>query len=176
MAADEAPDTRVDGSAATGKPRGRSGSQTRKASEQIKINCTPAQKAQILAIADAQGQSPAALCLNALLGTPLPPRRAAKINYGLMAKFLAANATSVDALKERDGHAGKAENNLNQVAHQLNAGAAPMRIINIVETALEEVRAERQHIRDAIRDIQELRTAGLQALGEERLPKEGEQP
>jgi hypothetical protein len=54
---------------------GRSGSQKRRTTARIAINCTPAQKAEILKKIDATGLSPSAMCLAVLLDVPLPARR-----------------------------------------------------------------------------------------------------
>ena len=116
-----------------------SGSQKRKVTARIAINCTPAQKAAIMAKIDATGLSPSAMCLAVLLDVPLPPRRRPSVDTVLLAKVLS--------------ELGKIGSNINQIAYHLNAGRPGDR----VEGSLE----------DALRDLSELRIVCLQALGKE---------
>jgi hypothetical protein len=121
-----------------------SGSQKRRTTAQIKVNCTPDQKAAIADKADATGYSPAAICLNALLNTPLPARRRPSVNTELLAKTL--------------GELGKIGSNINQIAHHLNAGRPGDRVEGSLEAALA--------------DLLEWRGALMQALGYERVRKD----
>ena len=117
-----------------------SGSQKRKVTARIAVNCTPAQKAAIMAKIDATGLSPSAMCLAVLLDVPLPPRRRPSVDTVLLAKVLA--------------ELGKIGSNINQIAYHLNAG----RPGDVTEGSIEA----------ALRDLLEWRTALMQALGYER--------
>jgi len=117
-----------------------SGSQKRKTTARIAINCTPSQKAAIREKTDATGLSPSAMCLAVLLDVPLPKRRRPSVNAQEVARVLA--------------ELGKIGSNINQIAYHLNAGRPGDRI----EGSLEE----------ALRDLMEMRLACLQALGYER--------
>src|ERR1039457_5534584 len=77
-----------------------SGSQKRKVTARIAVNCTPAQKAAIMAKIDATGLSPSAMCLAVLLDVPLPPRRRPSVDTVLLAKVLSELAF----LAVRQGH------------------------------------------------------------------------
>jgi hypothetical protein len=132
-----------------------SGSQNRKTTAQIKINCRPEQKTAITAIADDAGQSPAALCLNALLNTPLPPRRRRPVaNEALLARVLAE-------MGKNRGELNKCGSNLNQIAYHLNAGRPGDRVEGALAEAIED-------FRQAVRTFEELRLVHMQALGLER--------
>ena len=119
-----------------------SGSQKRKATERIAINCTPEQKAKIAAKADAAGYSPSAVCLNVLLNTPLPRRRRPVADAALLAKVLA--------------ELGKIGSNINQIAYRYNVSEG--RPSGNIEGALEA----------ALTELLEWRTALMQSLGYER--------
>jgi Mobilization protein NikA len=119
---------------------GTSGSQKRKVTARIAINCTPAQKAAIMKKIDATGLSPSAMCLAILLDVPLPARRRPSVDTVLLAKVLA--------------ELGKIGSNINQIAYHLNAG----RPGDVLEGSIEAALAE----------LVEWRTALMQALGYER--------
>jgi hypothetical protein len=123
--------------------KGRSGSQKRKARAQVKVNCTPEQKAAIAEIADATGLSSAAMCLHVLLHEPFPKRHRPAVDTKLLAKVLA--------------ELGKIGSNINQIAYHLNAGRPGEVMEGSVESALSE--------------LLEWRTALMQALGAERRRK-----
>jgi hypothetical protein len=147
----------------------RSGSQKRRVTAQIKINCLPEQKAKVIAIAEKRGYSPSVLCLNTLLNEPInPARRQPPPNNRAVAQYLGALGKAADAIKSSEAGLGKANSNVNQIAHVLNAGRPPDRVMNLLESVLaEHLEAQRLH-NEAIRDLLELRLAGLQALGFER--------
>lgn len=152
--------------------KSRSGSQRRQASEQIKINCTPAERAQILALAASHGQSPAALCKNTLLKIPLPPA-SRKINDRLIAKFLAASATLADPLRQIRVQLDNIGDNFNQLvryAHMDRLMAAS------IIAAQKDIADIIPRLLEAIGDLHELRTAGMQAVGAERLPRDEKEP
>jgi hypothetical protein len=131
---------------ATAMTTGRSGSQKRRTTARIAINCTPAQKAEILKKIDATGLSPSAMCLAVLLDVPLPARRRPSVDTQLLAKVLA--------------ELGKIGSNINQIAHRYNIteGRPSGNIEGALETALNE--------------LLEWRMALMQALGYERNRKE----
>lgn len=146
----------------------RSGSQKRKVTARIAINCTPTQKAAILAKAKDAGLSPTAICLAMLLDAPLPKRRNPAINNNAITHYLANTAKVADALTAQTKAMGKPGSNLNQVAYMLNANTAPERIINITESAIREFRELMETYRQAAEDLKELRVMGMNALGLER--------
>ncbi len=119
---------------------GRSGSQKRRTTARIAINCTPAQKAEILKKIDATGLSPSAICLAVLLDVPLPARRRPSVDTQLLAKVLA--------------ELGKIGSNINQIAYHLNAG----RPGDVTEGSIQA----------ALTELLEWRTALMQSLGYER--------
>jgi len=121
-----------------------SGSQKRKLTARIAVNCTAEQKAIIRAKSDAAGYSTSALCLNILLGVPLPSRRHPSVDTQLLAKVLA--------------ELGKIGSNINQIAHHLNAG----RPGDVMEGSVDA----------AMNELLEWRMALMQALGYERNRKE----
>ena len=84
------------------KPKpGRSGSQKRKTTARIAVNCTPAQKDAIVEKARAFDQSPSAICLNMLLDAPLPRRRRQPtVKDNALTTYIGATAKLKDALKE----------------------------------------------------------------------------
>jgi hypothetical protein len=119
-----------------------SGSQKRKTTERIAINCTPEQYAKITAKTDAAGLSPSAVCLKVLLDTPLPSRRRPVADEALLVKVLA--------------EIGKIGSNINQIAYRYNISEG--RPAGNIEGALEA----------ALRELLEWRTALMQSLGYER--------
>ena len=120
-----------------------SGSQKRKVTARIAVNCTPAQKTAIMQKVDATGLSPSAMCLAVLLDVPLPKRRRPSVDATLLAKVLA--------------ELGKIGSNINQIAYHLNAGR-PGDVMN-------------GSIEAALRELLEWRTALMQSLGYERNQK-----
>lgn len=148
----------------------RSGSQTRRASEQIKLNATKEQKEKVQELAAARGQSPAALALNALLGIPLPRSRRPKVDDKAMARYLAELAKVRDRLRTVEAELGKSGSNLNQIAHRLNAGRPTERMTGAIEAALADHQDALSGLAEAVRDLLEQRTLGMQALGLEKDP------
>ena len=120
-----------------------SGSQKRKVTARIAVNCTPEQKAAIAAKVDTTGLSPSAMCLAVLLDVPLPARRRPSVDTVLLAKVLA--------------ELGKIGSNINQIAHHLNAG----RPGDVMEGSIEA----------SIAELLEWRSALMQSLGYERSRK-----
>jgi hypothetical protein len=57
------------------KKTGRSGSQKRRTTARIAVNCTPAEKAIIVEKSKDAGLSPSAICLARMLDAPMPKRR-----------------------------------------------------------------------------------------------------
>ena len=149
------------------KPKpGRSGSQKRKTTARIAVNCTPAQKDAIMEKARAFDQSPSAICLNMLLDAPLPRRRRQPtVKDNALTAYMGATAKLKDVLKESLAELGKSGSNLNQIAYMLNANTAPPRIMNIIETAVEEHRALEARHDAAFKDLDELRTMAREVWG-----------
>src|ERR1039457_4282396 len=85
-----------------------------------------------------------------------------------MKAYLNANGKLADALWAILAELGKSGSNLNQIAYMLNANAAPARIMNIIEGAAEEHRVLAAKCKDALDDMDELRTIGMQLSGSER--------
>jgi hypothetical protein len=142
-------------------------SQKRKVTARIAVNCTPAQKAAIMEKGDATGLSPSAMCLAVLLDMPLPARRRPSINDRAMTAYLAANARLSDAVRASLAELGKVNSNVNQIAYMLNANTAPERILNLIETTLQEHRDAQAKHQDILNDLHELRTMAMDALGYE---------
>ena len=135
----------------TGSMSGSGGIQKRKLTARIAVNCTPKQKAIIVAKCDAAGFSPSAFVSTnfSSLGLPLPERRHPDVDTQLLAKVLA--------------ELGKIGSNINQIAHRYNIteGRPSGNIEGALETALNE--------------LLEWRMAVMQALGYERNRKEPKQ-
>jgi hypothetical protein len=148
------------------KKTGRSGSQKRRTTARIAVNCTPAQKAIILEKATAAGLSPTAICLAMLLDAPLPKRRhQPTVNEQGLTAYLGATAKVKDALKESLAELGKSGSNLNQIAYMLNANTAPPRIMNIIESAINEHNVLLARHDAVFKDLDELRAMAMDALG-----------
>jgi hypothetical protein len=149
--------------------RSRSGSQKRRTTERFKVNCTPEQFAALSKLADAHGQSLSALTLNTLLKVPLPRVRRPRVEDELMRRYFVETARTRDALKPIEAELGRSGNNLNQVVHAVNAAMNMGRpldtIANIVKDALLSHRHTLQAVEEFIRDLRELRTAGMNAIG-----------
>ena len=146
---------------------GRSGSQKRKTTARIAINCTPAQKDEIVEKARAFELSTSAICLNMLLDAPLPRRRRQPtVNDKALATYVAATAKVADEWRAARAEMGKQGSNLNQIAHMLNAGTDPGRISNIARTAIEEISALTATLDRALDgDLKELRTIATEVWG-----------
>ena len=148
------------------KKTGRSGSQKRKTTARIAVNCTPAQKAAIMEKAKAFELSPSAICLSMLLDAPAPKRRRRPtVNDQALTAYLGATAKVKDALKESLAELGKSGSNLNQIAYMLNANTAPPRIMNIIESAISEHNALVARHDAVFKDLDELRAMAMDALG-----------
>jgi hypothetical protein len=145
---------------------GRSGSQKRKTTARIAVNCTPAQKALIVEKARAFELSPSAICLAMLLDAPLPRRRhQPTVKDNALTAYLAATAKIKDALKDSLAELGKSGSNLNQIAYMLNANTAPPRIMNIIESAINEHTVLVARHEEVFKDLDELRTMAMDAWG-----------
>lgn len=143
----------------------RSGSQRRRTTRRVKVNCTPEHHAALFKLAQANGQSLSALALNALLNVPLPRARLPRVNDKLMLRFFAEIARARDALKSSEAELGKSGSNLNQIAHVLNTDRPPERIMNLLEATLQAHEEVVQEHKQAVRDLEELRTAAMNAMG-----------
>ena len=143
-----------------------SGSQKRRTTARIAVNCTPAQKAVIVEKARAAGLSPTAICLAMLLDAPLPKRRhQPTVNEKSLTAYLGATAKIKDALKESLAELGKSGSNLNQIAYMLNANTGPPRIMNIIESAINEHNALVTRHDAVFKDLDELRAMAMDAIG-----------
>ena len=150
--------------------KGRSGSQKRRTTKRVKVNCTPEHHTALCKLAEAHGQSLSALALNALLNVPLPRAHRPRVDDKLMRQFFVEIARARDALKPSDAELGKAGSNLNQIAHVLNTDRAPESVMNILEAALQGYLEAVQEHKQVVRDLEELRTAGMNTMGLELRP------
>jgi len=82
-----------------------------------------------------------------------------------MRQFFTEIARARDALKPHEAALGSSGNNVNQIAHVLNTDRAPESVMNILESTLQEHLEVLQQLGQAIRDLEELRTAGMNAMG-----------
>ena len=146
------------------KVKSRSGSQRRRTTKRINVNCTPEHYAAIRRLVEAHGQSPSALALNTLLNVPLPRRRP-RADDDLMRQFFTELARARDALKPVEAEMGKSGSNLNQIAHVLNADRPPETVMNILTDTLQAHQQALQALELFIRDLGELRTAGMNTMG-----------
>lgn len=143
-----------------------SGSQKRKTSARIAVNCTPAQKAKIVTRADEVGLSPSAICLAMMLDAPLPKGHHRRtIKDEALNAYLGAAQKLTDALKASVAELRKSGSNLNQIARMLNTDTAPARIMNIVESAIEEHRVLEQRHNEIFADLEEIRTVAMEVWG-----------
>lgn len=153
--------------------KARSGSETRDTTARRSARFTPEEDAAIEARCQALGCSFAGMVRHDSLGQtakPAPQRRQPKVNSALMARFLAAAAAVADplkALKIEIANIGSNVNQLTRYAHMDRLMAAS------IITAQKELSDALHRLTDAMEDIKELRTAGLQAVGQERLPRDG---
>ncbi len=114
----------------------KSGTEKRQRNKVLQVRLTDAEFAQIEAMADRAELTPASLARLILLDAPAPrAKRRPAVNTAQVAKML--------------GELGKVGSNLNQLTHKANAGL-PVSIATL-ETAL--------------RDVSEIRTACMEALG-----------
>ena len=150
----------------------RSGSEKRRATVQRNLRFTPAQNAALCKLAEAHGQSLSALALNALLNLPLPRVHHPRVDDKLMRQFFVEISRARDALKPSEAELGKSGSNLNQITHVLNTDRAPESVMNILEAALQAHLEVLQEHKQAVRDLEELRTAGMNTMGLE-LPRGG---
>jgi hypothetical protein len=78
---------------------------------------------------------------------------------------LGATAKIKDALKESLAELGKSGSNLNQIAYMLNANTAPPRIMNIIESSINEHNVLVARHDALFKDLDELRAMAMDALG-----------
>jgi hypothetical protein len=131
---------------------------------------TPAHYAALGKLAEERGQSLPALLLNTLLSIPPPRTRRPRVDDELMRQFFVELARARDALKPTEAELGKSGSNLNQITHVLNTDRAPESVMNILESTLQAHYEVLQHVEQVIRDLEELRTAGMNAMGLELRP------
>jgi hypothetical protein len=148
-----------------GKVKSRSGSQRRRTTKRINVNCTPERYDAISKLTEAYGQSPSALALHTLLGIPLPRSRRPRADDELMRQFFTEIARARDALKPVEAELGKSGSNVNQIAAVLNADRPPETVMNILKETLLAHQQAVEAVEEFIRDLRELRTAGMNAMG-----------
>jgi hypothetical protein len=101
-----------------------------------------------------------------MLDAPLPKRRRLPtVNERGLTAYLGATAKVKDALKESLAELGKSGSNLNQIAYMLNANTAPPRIMNIIESAINEHNTLVARHDAVFKDLDELRAMAMDALG-----------
>lgn len=120
----------------TDDKRKKSGSETRKRQKVLRIRLTDLELAEIEAMADRAELTPASYARAVLLDAPAPrAKRRPAVDTAQVAKML--------------GELGKIGSNINQIAHQINAGTG----------------TSSHAIELALRDLSEIRTACMEALG-----------
>ena len=148
------------------KKRSGRGSEKRRRAKIIRIRVDEKEESSIKELAEKRGISPPALLRLTLLNVP-PGRsaRRARVNDRLMAQFLAQLAGARDVLKSSVAELGKSGSNLNQIAHVLNTDRTPESVMNILRDTLESHFEAIEEHKQAVRDLEELRTAGMNAMG-----------
>ncbi len=124
----------------------------------LRARVTPEEKRAIEEKAKSAGGI-SALFRVAVLGYKPPPSRTDREVANRM--LTSVQQFSPELLKEG--------NNLNQIAHVLNAGRPPERIWNLIETCLNDWR-------EVIADVKEIRHLCLRALGTERESRKPPKP
>jgi hypothetical protein len=129
-----------------------------------------AEAAAIRERADRHGQSVGGLIRKALELDELAMAtiRRPPANSKAVALFLGAQGKARDVIEHCQADLGKASSNTNQIARVLNAGRPPERVMGLLESVLREQLTGQMLLNEAIRDILELRRAGMQSLGFER--------
>jgi hypothetical protein len=128
-----------------------SGSEKRRRGKIIRVRVDDKEAAIIAKLADATGQSTAALLRNTLLRIPLPRVRRPKVHEPLFGKALSRLAALTAEL-------GKEGSNLNQLTHYVNAGRPIGSLANSIEVSL-------HNLDELQRDALEMRTLFMQAMG-----------
>jgi hypothetical protein len=114
----------------------KSGSETRQRNKVLQVRLTDAEFAEIEAMADRAELTPASYARLILLDTPAPrAKRRPAVDTMQVAKLL--------------GEIGKVGSNINQIAHQMNAGVA----------------TSSNATNSALADVAEIRKACMEALG-----------
>lgn len=114
----------------------KSGTEKRQRNKVLQVRLTDAEFAQIEAMADRAELTPASFARSILLDAPAPrAKRRPAVDTAQVAKML--------------GELGKIGSNINQIAHQINAGTG----------------TSSHAIESALRDLSEIRTACMEALG-----------
>jgi hypothetical protein len=147
------------------KVKKRSGSEKRQTTKQLNMRFSPTHYAALGKLAEERGQSLPALIRNALLSIPPPRARRPRADDDLMRQFFTELARARDALKPVEAEMGKSGSNLNQIAHVLNADRPPETVMNILTDTLQAHQQALQALELFIRDLGELRTAGMNTMG-----------
>jgi hypothetical protein len=100
--------------------------------------------------------------------TPLPRHRQPTINDKKMASCLAAAAEFADALENDGAELRKSRFKLDEIVHLLNSGTDPARIMNIIESAVQECRVTFAEGRKTLGDFKEVFAMDDEASGPER--------
>ena len=147
----------------------RSGSNKRQRHVVLSIRFDPEEARLVRSKAAQAGTSVAEVLRAALFGFALPHRAAPvpSIDRQAVVQLRVALARTTDALRGSLAELGKVNSNVNQIAHSLNAGRPPERVMGIIETTLQEHRAAMERHDDIMRDLLEIRLPCLQALGAE---------
>ena len=154
---DQAAPAASPGAAETPPVRRRSGSQKRRKTAAVRVPCLPSQRAELDELAARAGQPVSVLCLNALLGLPLPPKR----HRPAAADSLAVVRLS-GVMGQFKSELSRVGSNLNQVAHHLNAGRDETSLQHTTAATVMELQAAVAQIQA---DIRPACVAILEALG-----------
>lgn len=158
-----------DSSPSTPPRRKSRGSEKRQAIRQRNFRVTPEDDAALQERLKALGCSLSAMVKRDSLGKPLPRARTPKVEHELMRRFFVEIARTRDAIKPIEAMLGWAGSNLNQAVHAVNAAALVERPIeslaNILADAAQQTTKATEAVESFIRDLDELRTAGMNGLG-----------
>jgi Bacterial mobilisation protein (MobC) len=139
-----------------------SGSENRQRTKIIPVRVNAEEYALITKVANATGQSAAALVRSALARIPLPRTRLPKAVDKLVARFLGGAAKVADPLWALDAQLGKIGSNINQLTHYAHMD----RVMEAsIMSALAEFNEASARVKEALRDVDELRTEGMHVLG-----------
>jgi len=100
--------------------------------------------------------------------SPLPRHRQPTINHEKMEAYLAAAAKLADDINRDRADLRKSGLNIEEIVQLLNTGTDPASILNQIESAVEQFRADVAKANEALDDLKELKTIAKEALGIER--------
>lgn len=149
--------------------RKRRGSEKRRTTRQRNFRVTPEDDAALQERMNAFGGSLAAMVKHDSLGKPLPRMRRVTVEHELMRRFFVEIARVRDAIKPVEAMLGWSGSNLNQAVHTVNAAALVGRpiesLVNILADAAEQTKKATEAVEGFVRDLDELRTAGMNSMG-----------